>query len=118
MYILQNFHKFNTVFIPTNYQRSNRTSIRVEIEFTTPMLRPNIQLKLRRIRQDIYLAEMQVIGNYSTDVHFTDLAQKPIKLELFQNHPNPFNPTTTIRFDLPEKARVDLSVYNLVGQQI
>ena len=82
------------------------------------MLHLNIQLKLKRIRQDIALAEMQVIGNYSTDVHDTDLAQKQIKFELLHNYPNPFNPTTTIRFDLQEKARVYLSVYNLVGQQI
>lgn len=89
-----------------------------EIEFTTPVLCRNIQLKLGRIRQNIALAEMQVIGTYSTDVDDTILAQKPIEFELFQNYPNPFNPTTTIRFDLPEKAMVNLSVYNLVGQQI
>jgi hypothetical protein len=39
-------------------------------------------------------------------------------LALHQNHPNPFNPTTTISFMLPEKARVDLSVYNLQGQLV
>jgi hypothetical protein len=39
-------------------------------------------------------------------------------LALHQNRPNPFNPTTSISFTLPNKARVDLSVYNLQGQLV
>jgi hypothetical protein len=41
---------------------------------------------------------------------------KVFKLE--QNMPNPFNPTTTIQFQLPETGKVRLSVYNLVGQEV
>lgn len=37
---------------------------------------------------------------------------------LVQNFPNPFNPTTQIRFDLVEPQTVHLSVYNLVGQEV
>jgi hypothetical protein len=34
---------------------------------------------------------------------------------LAQNHPNPFNPTTTIRFDLPHRADATLAVYDAAG---
>jgi hypothetical protein len=37
---------------------------------------------------------------------------------LHQNYPNPFNPVTTIAFDLLEAGKVDLRVYNLVGQEV
>jgi hypothetical protein len=37
---------------------------------------------------------------------------------LFQNHPNPFNPTTTLSFALPQSADVDLSIYTPAGQLV
>ncbi|UCD19071.1 MAG: T9SS type A sorting domain-containing protein [candidate division WOR-3 bacterium] len=39
-------------------------------------------------------------------------------LRLYQNVPNPFNPTTTIRFDLPQAADVKLSVYTVSGEHV
>jgi len=42
----------------------------------------------------------------------------PDKLKLSQNYPNPFNPTTTISFDLPFNAKVKITIFNTVGQQI
>ncbi|MBI2619069.1 MAG: T9SS type A sorting domain-containing protein [Ignavibacteriales bacterium] len=42
----------------------------------------------------------------------------PTEMRLYQNMPNPFNPTTTIRFDLPEPGNVSLRVYNALGQEI
>jgi hypothetical protein len=42
----------------------------------------------------------------------------PERLHLYQNHPNPFNPTTTIRFDLPQDAHVTLRVYDALGKEV
>ena len=42
----------------------------------------------------------------------------PEKFTLFQNYPNPFNPETTLCFDLPRQTRIELIVYNLLGQQV
>ncbi len=42
----------------------------------------------------------------------------PDRIELAQNFPNPFNPTTTIRFGLVSGGKVKLVIYNVLGQRV
>ena len=42
----------------------------------------------------------------------------PTSTELFQNYPNPFNPETRIDYQLQEKTKVTIEVFNMVGQKI
>jgi hypothetical protein len=42
----------------------------------------------------------------------------PAAYVLHQNRPNPFNPNTTIQFDLPQAGHVTLTIYNSVGQLV
>ncbi len=42
----------------------------------------------------------------------------PEKFAVYDNYPNPFNPTTQISFDLTENSVTEVSVWNLLGQKI
>jgi len=48
----------------------------------------------------------------------TDKDVIPLKYLLHQNYPNPFNPVTTLRYDLPENALVNITIYDMMGRQI
>jgi subtilisin family serine protease len=45
-------------------------------------------------------------------------ADIPIEYTLKQNFPNPFNPSTAIKFDLPKTGQVTLKIYNILGEEV
>jgi len=55
---------------------------------------------------------------YSTTDTDDDPTPLPTALDLKQNSPNPFNPTTKISFSMPQSGEVSLEVFNLLGQKV
>jgi hypothetical protein len=47
-----------------------------------------------------------------------EMSGVPGMFALHQNYPNPWNPSTTLCYDLPQNAFVTLTVYNTLGQQV
>ncbi|MCX6828405.1 MAG: DNRLRE domain-containing protein [candidate division Zixibacteria bacterium] len=56
--------------------------------------------------------------NTYTDISDIYTGKLPEDFALFQNHPNPFNPATTIGFAVPQRSHVTVAVYNLLGAEI
>ncbi|MCB9057053.1 MAG: family 16 glycosylhydrolase [Calditrichae bacterium] len=70
-------------------------------------------------RSDATLADTST--SYFTIDNATTI-EKPEKIvygfKLFQAYPNPFNPTTTLRFNMPYSGQVELSVYKMTGEKV
>ena len=54
----------------------------------------------------------------SPTLSFINKQSIPNVYVLDQNHPNPFNPTTTLRYDLPEDVMVNITIYDMMGRQV
>jgi len=53
-----------------------------------------------------------------TDIEFAEDVTVIRSPRLYRNYPNPFNPVTTISFELQKQMDVKLIVYNAVGQKV
>ena len=48
----------------------------------------------------------------------SNVSELPKEFKLYENYPNPFNPTTTIKYDIANNSFVKLVVYDLAGKEI
>jgi len=60
----------------------------------------------------------EVISVTIESVGLADDTQIPGTYNLHQNHPNPFNPTTTLRYDLPDDGMVNITIYDMMGRVV
>jgi poly(3-hydroxybutyrate) depolymerase len=64
------------------------------------------------------LYEFSIDTGQTTAIHESCGNTLPARFELRQNHPNPFNPSTTISYSIPKQSFVSLKVFDLVGREI
>jgi hypothetical protein len=72
-----------------------------------------------RIAWGMFKANLQRTNNsFEAGTSSSDVETPALVTSLVRNYPNPFNPTTTIHFNLREEGYTQLTIYNLKGQLV
>jgi len=58
------------------------------------------------------------VYGYTSGVTVVPAGGLPTSFNLDQNYPNPFNPSTRIHFDIPQRGRARLTVFNVLGREV
>jgi len=83
------------------------------LSFATVLMAANDTSEFKDILDD---ALNLLIGELLAIEDETDVL--PSEFSLSQNYPNPFNPVTQIQYMLPQGSNVNLSIYNILGQEV
>ncbi len=73
---------------------------------------------VRRLLLDVAADQRIAVDQISTAVDEPVVPGVPMAFRTYPNYPNPFNPSTTLRFDLPKPGRTTLSIYALDGSLV
>lgn len=99
---LESGNNYGVILREENPASLHGTKVFYSSESEQFVLRPKLKINFKRTTTDISGKE-------------NDL---PMQYSLQQNFPNPFNPSTTIRYTLPQNSFVKLKVYNVIGQLV
>jgi hypothetical protein len=66
----------------------------------------------------LFILKQEATGELNKKATENSDSDVPVTYSLEANHPNPFNPETTIEFQLPEATQVTLKIYNAIGQEV
>jgi hypothetical protein len=67
---------------------------------------------------DGYFVAFIIASRQLTAVENNTASEIPQRVGLSQNFPNPFNPSTTIDYQLPTRGNIQINIYNSIGQQV
>lgn len=117
---LQNVSNQHSVFAhnwnPVDSLIMPNDSLTVTVTFTPADA--NVVVDTLLIMNNARPLEVQLSGKGKTVVGIEDQSELPKVYALYPAYPNPFNPTTTIRYGLPWKSVVYLTVYDLLGHEV
>ncbi len=90
----------------------------LEVIVTFIPLDSNLVVDTLLIENDNHPVLIYLSGQGHIVTGIKDMTELPKKFALYPAYPNPFNPNTTIQFDLPKQSLVTLKVYNILGEDV
>ncbi len=72
----------------------------------------------KNVSQALFSPGKMLDGSTFLSAEDKNLTGVPTEYKMYTNYPNPFNPSTTIRFDIPNRSKVVLKIFNIHGEEI
>lgn len=115
--------RIESISLPIVLQFEESQHIRVTFRPTTDgAVVGRLRITSNDPQEPIASIDLSGAGSTGTSIEEgLELNQLPDEYELFQNHPNPFNPRTVIRYHIPQvnyPVHTSLKIFNLMGQQL
>ena len=92
------------------------------VQFFQSSFNQTVSFTFSRIPSNVVFdPDNQIVLKKATTTQVTDVPRElsvPISFALEQNFPNPFNPNTLIRYQLPERMAVELRLYDILGSDM
>ena len=111
--------------IPATVEVAGLERLPVDMQVVIIDSETSMEVNLQQRRKLTFIPEKRherraftLIAGSSAYVKFARETLIPAAISLRQNAPNPFNPSTTIAFDLPKFANIQLRVLNILGQAV
>jgi len=98
--------------VETNYLQYNNYTDN-DLEFNTEYF-----YRVSAYVNDFWTDYSNVISVMLENVNIAGANDMPTVYKVHQNHPNPFNPVTTLRYDLPQDAMVNITIYDMMGRVV
>ena len=96
-----------------------------EVKYSKPNTKIYVYYKVIAVDEDddesVFSDEVRgAVNDYESKrtTENEDLIQRPDEYKLSANYPNPFNPTTAIKYQLAKDSYVTLSIYNMLGEEV
>ena len=110
--------RFSQLFAYLNIKKDNKKAEQILSDIKSLKLDDDEYLMRLTFVEDLLQSAKNSFAKQSSENKNQTVLDTPNEYKLLGNFPNPFNPTTTISYNLPRMSDVELKIYDILGNEV